>query len=179
MSAAEVVGYDGHSPVPLIGDVFSDEQQELYLEALREGVGLDFAARRIGSTATQMRRFANRDEAWRQRRDEAYEIGQQHYRDRLKDSAQFRATTRSGAYSSRIHEIELATHVPGYEHLRRDRISVDAKIDARTLVISDFSPDKLDAMSQEELMAAKAALALLGGEIVDAEVEELPADDAG
>ena len=49
------IGYDGHTPVPLFGDVHDDEQREAYLDALKQGIGLDLAARQIDTTASRIR----------------------------------------------------------------------------------------------------------------------------
>lgn len=163
-----VVGHDGKSEVPQIWDTISEADRGTYLEALRDGDGLDIAARKIGYTATRMRRFANRDAQWRELVQAAYDEGQEYGRDLLRQAAR----TRGLEVSDRMLEVELATHVPEYAHLRRNRLEVDAQINSRSLVIN-LDPSALDAMSEEELAQVEAALVKLGGEIVDGEAVEL------
>lgn len=168
-----MLGVDGHSPVKLAEELFTEEDLTAYLDAIRMGTGIDLAARAIGSTGTVMRRLRKRDEAFRERFDEAYGEGQEHYRDRLKAQARRRALNAMNP-SDRILEVELATHVPGYEHLRRDRLRHEGRIEhAITL-----DPALLDSLPIEELIALRDTLAKLGGEIIDgeaAEFHELPA----
>lgn len=165
----KVVGRDGESPVPQVWDVISEEDRGKYLEALRDGKGLDIAAREIGYTATRMRRFSNRDATWRDLVQAAYAEGQEHYRDLLRDASR----TRALEVSDRMLEVELGTHVPGYEHLRRNRLQLDANVSGQVVVLN-LDPAHLDSLSEEQLAQAEAALALLGGEIIDGEAEELP-----
>lgn len=169
---ATPVGPNGRSPVPLVEDVLSEEERTAYLDHLRNGIGPDLAARAIDTTGTRMRRFLHRDPEWAAQVDAARKDGLEHYRDRLQ------ATARALALSTdrpqpRILEVELATHVPGYEHLRRDRVKHEGHIEHGLVVRID--PGTLDELPVERLRELRATLAELGGEVVDGEARELPA----
>lgn len=157
------VGHDGKTPVPLVEDVFSEEQIEEYLAAVAQGVGPDLAARALGVTGTRMRALARRDPGFAARLGDAKAEGYALYQDRLRGTARTRATGEPG--SDRILEVELATHVPGYEHLRRDRVKVDARLEHAIVL----DPGALDAMPVEKLTQLRELLVDLGGEIIDGE----------
>jgi hypothetical protein len=170
---------NGAAPVPRIEDVHTPEEMELYLQRIRDGIGLDLAAREIGSTSTRMRRYGYRDAEWAARVAEAYEAGCVHYRDRLRAQARLRALDPSDRFSARILEVELATHVPGYEHLKRDRMKVSGHVQHEHAVTIALDPAVLDGWSVEKLEAFKAMLhELAGAETVEAEVLELPEGDS-
>lgn len=164
------MGHDGHSPVPLFLDEHTPEQLEQYLDRLGSGIGLDLAAREIGSTGTRMRRFAAREPELRQRIEEALREGDEHYSERLRATARVLALNTNNP-QPRILEVELATHVPGYEHLRRDRIRHEGRIEHGVTI--DLDPAKLDALPPEKLAALRDALASLDEVVVDAEFSEI------
>lgn len=159
-------------PLPL--DVHTQEELDRYLDNVSQGAGMDLAARQIGSTSTRMRRLLSRDPEWLAKLEAALEQGREHYADRLRATARVVALrTEHDQVIPRILEVELATHVPGYEHLRRDRrtVSVDGRIDHAVTVSVD--PALLDALPLEQLEKARAALATLS-EVIDGEAVELP-----
>jgi hypothetical protein len=168
------VGADGLHEVPLPLEVHTQEQLDSYLEAVAQGIGLDLAARQIGSTGTRMRRLLARDAEWQARLDAAYAQGREHYADRLMATSRVIALrTDASEVIPRILEVELATHAPGYEHLRRDRIKHEGHVTHGVTVSVD--PELLDALPLDQLQRARDALAVLA-EVVDAEVvRELPA----
>lgn len=164
-------GWDGIHPAPTAEEALGEERIVAYLDAVRAGGGLDLAARAIEETGTSIRRLRRRDAGFRERVEEAERDAQRVYRDRLRASARQRATTPGEGFSARILEVELATHVPGYEHLRRDRVKVDASVET-----SFTLPADLDA-PLEKLLALRALILELGGEVVDGEAVELPPGD--
>jgi hypothetical protein len=151
-------------------EVFTDEQLDEYLESIRRGVGADLAARAIGTTGTMMRRLRKRDPVFASRYQEAYDEGREHYRERLRAQARLRALNADNP-SDRILEVELATHVPGYEHLRRDRMKVDGRIEHGVILTLD--PAALDALPLDKLVALRELLEEAGGGIIDGEAREL------
>jgi len=155
------VGFDGKSPAPLVQDEHSEEEIERYLEELRQGVGLQLAARNVGSTATRMRRFGLRDPGFASRVAEAVEQGGDEYRDRLRNAARLIALrTDPGEVNSRILEVELATHGGDeYAHLRRDRVRHEGHVTHALTVRVD--PEFLDALPDDELQRRRDALAVL------------------
>lgn len=171
MSAVErPVGPDGKTPVALPREVFTDDEIESYLGAVERGVGLDRAARGlvdergVPRTSTFVKRVLRRDEGLWERFEEALATGRIAYREKLRGLAEDRAET-----SDRILEVELATHVPEYDHLRRDRVKVDARVEHAIV----FDPSGLDRLTTEELVALRDLLGKLDGEIVDADAREL------
>lgn len=170
-----LIGHDGHSEVPAAEDVLSEAERETYLDALRGHVGLDLAARTIGRTGTFMRRLRRRDAVWREQVEAAEEEGMAVYRDRLRATAALRATSdRDNGGSDRLLEVELATHVGGYEHLRRNAIRIDQQTSG---VILHLDPARLDELPREQLEALLVALEGLGGGIVDGAAREITAGD--
>lgn len=169
------IGHDSKSPVPLFLDEHTPEQLEQYLDRVAMGVGLDLAARDIGSTGTRMRRYAAREPELKAMIDEALREGDAHYQERLRATARVLALDTNHP-QPRILEVELATHVPGYEHLRRDRVKHEGRIEHGITI--DLDPAKLDALPLDKLQALREVLADLGGEVIDGEateVRELPA----
>jgi hypothetical protein len=168
------VGRDGKTPVPLPLDVHTQEQLDAYLADVGQGIGLDIAAGKIGSTSTRMRRLLAREAEWQARLDAAIEQGREHYADRLKATARVIALrTDPDQIHPRVLEFELATHVPGYEHLRRDRVKHEGHLTHGVHVSVD--PALLDALPLEKLERARAALAELAAVVEDAEFTELSA----
>lgn len=165
------VGHDGKSPVPLPLEVHTEEQLTTFLNAVSQGIGLDIAAREIDSTSTRMKRLLRRDPEWQEKLDDALRQGAEFYSDRLKATARVIALrTDPGEVVPRILEVELATHVEGYEHLRRDRVRHEGAV-MHGLAIS-VDPALLDALPLDELQRARDALAVLS-EVVN--VTEQPA----
>lgn len=160
-----VVGHDGHSPVPLFGDEHTEEEWARYLEQRAQGVQPDVAAASIGLTGTQMRAFLKR-EPWR------LEAVTEHYQERLKSAAATLALDVEKP-NPRILEVELATHVPGYEHLRRDRVKHEGHVTHGVTIALD--PETLDALPVEERRTLRELLLKLGGDLVaqDAEFTEV------
>lgn len=166
------VGHDGHSPVPLPLDVHTQEQLDEFLESVAQGIGPDIAALGIGSTSTKMRRLFARGPEWQAKLDAAVLQGREFYADRLKATARVIALrTEHDQVIPRILEVELATHVEGYEHLRRDRIKHEGHITHGLQVYVD--PALLDELPLEKLQRARAALAELA-DVIDGEFTELP-----
>lgn len=156
------VGYDGKSLVPLVEDVHTPDEVEKYLTALRDGGELDVAARAIKSTATRMKRFCDRDPEFAEAVEAAVAEGKITYRDRLRATARTRATALEGG-SDRMLEVELATHVPGYEHLRRDRVRHEGNVE-HTIRIPI---DEIEQLDLDEAIALRNALAKMGGAVID------------
>jgi len=162
---------DRHPPAPLFGDEHTPEQWEEYLDARRRGVTPDLAARGIGLTGTKMRAYIRREE-WRiYEVEEAARAGDEHYAERLRSTARVLALNVEEP-NSRILEVELATHVPGYEHLRRDRVKHEGHVTHG--IVIDVTPERLDGLTLEQKQQLRILLAELGGDIIDAEVTELP-----
>lgn len=162
------MGRDGESEVPFVEDVHSPKEMNAYLSALRDGAEEDIAARSIRSTATRMRRFTNRDPEWKALVEDAILRGKETYRDRLRGTIRARATALTGG-SDRLLEVELATHVPGYEHLRRDRVRHEGNVD----VSFRFPVEAISDLTKEEALAVKRALAKMRGDVVDGDAREL------
>lgn len=185
MRARETSGANGRpagfreqavAPLPL--EVHTQEQLDAYLDAVAQGVGLDLAARQIDSTSTKMRRLLARDPEWQARLDAAIVQGKEHYADRLKATARVIALrTDPAEVVPRILEVELATHAPGYEHLRRDRVKHEGHVThGVTIQLPELATlDELPVEVRAELLAVLEKVAEHRGEIVDAEVRELPA----
>lgn len=161
---SQVLGCDGKTPVPLPAEVLSAEQIGTYFEAVRKGTGLDVAARQIGMTGTRMRRLAKRDPEFQARLDEALVDARAEYRDELRAEARVRTKV-----SDRILEVELGTHVPEYDHLRRDKVKIDARVEHAIVI----PPEALDALDTEKLVLLRDLLAELGGDIIDGDAREL------
>jgi hypothetical protein len=161
--------------VPLFGDVHDDEQREEYLGALRQGIGLDLAARQIGTTASRIRLFAAREPELQQAIDTAQAEGREHYSERLRAAARVIALrTAPGEVNARILEVELATHGGvEYAHLRRDRVKHEGHITHG--IVIDIAPERLDALPIEKRRELLAMLSELDGDIIDAQPRELPA----
>lgn len=149
--------------------MLTDAQIEGYLEAVAAGAGLDLAARAVvvderPLTGTQIRRLLKRDQELWARVEETIEAAKLAYRDTLRAEARTRARS-----SDRLLEVELGTHVPEYDHLRRDRVKVDARIEHAIVI----DPGRLDALPTEKLIALRDILAELGGDVIDGEGREL------
>lgn len=158
------------SPVPLFADEHTEEDWEEYLNQRRIGVTPDIAARAIGLTGSKMRAFLHREPERQSAAEAAAEEGRQHYAERLRSTARVLALDTQNP-NARVLEVELATHVPGYEHLRRDRVKHEGHVTHG--VVIDLDPGKLDELPREKLLGLLDALEALGGEIIDAEATEL------
>lgn len=161
------VGADGKTRVRFARDVFSQDDLDRFVSALSDGGELDIAARSVGSTATQMRWFMGREPAFAETVTTAMQEGHLAYRDRLRATARAKATRLDGP--DRILEVELATHVPGYEHLRRDRVRHEGNVD----VSFRFPVEAISDLTKEEALAVKRALAKMRGDVVDGDAREL------
>jgi hypothetical protein len=117
-----------------------------------------------------MRAFLNREPARALAAVEAEAEGNQHYAERLRSTARIIALNTEQP-NARVLEVELATHVPGYEHLRRDRVKHEGHVTHG--IVIDLDPGKLDALPREKLTALLEGLEALGGEVIDAEATEL------
>jgi len=157
-------------PVPLFGEEHSEEEWEEYLDQRRLGVTPDIAARAIGLTGSRMRAFLNREPERHSAAIEAAAEGDQHYAERLRGTARVLALDTQNP-NARVLEVELATHVPGYEHLRRDRVKHEGHVTHG--IVIELAPGKLDELPREKLAALLEGLEALGGEIIDAEATEL------
>lgn len=146
-------------------DDFTEEQLGKLFAALEDGIAMDVAARVLGDgiTASMIRAYRHREPAFDERCREAQQAGQLAYQDRLRTQSRSRATDRE-APSDRMLEVELATHVPEYAHLRRDRVAVDARL--RHELAITFDPARLDELPPEQLRALRDVLAALDGDVV-------------
>jgi hypothetical protein len=163
------------SPVPLFGEEHSEEQWQEYLDERRRGITPDLAARAIGLTGSRMRAFLHREPERARQAEEASAEGATHYQERLKATARVLALDTQNP-NPRVLEVELATHVPGYEHLRRDRVKHEGHVTHG--IVIDLDPEKLDALPVERLQMLRDVLAELDGDVIDAEaaeIRELPA----
>jgi hypothetical protein len=152
---AEVIGIDGKSPVKRFLEEHSEDELEAYIEAVRDGMGLDLAARSIGLTATRMRRYAKREPELAERISAAHAEGREHYQDQLKAAAHDLALDTQNP-NPRILEVELAAHGgPEYAHLRRDRVKHEGRVEHALVV--DLT--QLNALPIEKLREIEAILA--------------------
>src|SRR5262249_9984349 len=131
------------SPVPLFAEEHGEDQWETYLDERRRGVTPDLAARTIGLTGSRMRAFLHREPGRAAQAAEAAAEGEQHYQERLRATARILAL-RTEDPIPRILEVELATHVDGYEHLRRDRVKHEGHVTHG--IVIDLDPGKLEAL---------------------------------
>ncbi len=161
------------SPVPLFADEHSEEEWETYLDQRRLGVTPDIAARAIGLTGSRMRAFLNREPERLRQAEEAEVDGDQHYAERLRGTARVVALNTENP-NARILEVELATHVPGYEHLRRDRVRHEGHI-THGLTLDLSALDELPLEERRELLGVLEKYARLTGEVIDSEATELRA----
>lgn len=162
-----------HAPSPNARDLFTEAQIEEFLGLIRQGIGRHLAAQRIGATGTQMRTLCRRDRdpQFAEVYEAAVEEGKAFYQDRLEAEVRQRALNQS----DRLLEVELATHVPRYAHLRRDRVQVNGKIEHEHALVLQLNPDVLDTWPLDKLLALRETLAELGGGlVVDGEFAELP-----
>jgi len=154
-------GADGKTATPLPSDVHTAEEWETYFGAVSQGIGPDLAARAIGSTGSRIHRLLARDPEYQRRYAEATAEADDHYRDRLRAAARLEALGQEGKPpNARILEVELATHVPGYEHLRRDRMKHEGRIE-HALVLDPRVLDELPIEEAEQIREAIARLAAL------------------
>lgn len=153
---------------PLPDDVISAEQREAYLSAIRQGILPAIAAREVlGMTGTKAKHLRNRDPSFVAEFDEARAAAAEEYAERLRMTARVRALD-DDRRDSRILEVELATHTPGYEHLRRDRMSVEARVENAVVL------PNLAGLPLEKLVALREILVEAGGGmIVDGEYVDL------
>jgi len=160
--------------VPLFADDHSEEEWETYLDALRDGITPDLAARTIKLTGTRMSRYLKREPEREREAAEAMVEGQQHYSERLRATARVVALrTAPSEVNARILEVELAAHGgPEYAHLRRDRVKHEGTIE-HALVLD---ASRLDSLPLDELMAVREALAKLAAhEVIEQGPRELTA----
>jgi len=164
------------APTPTARDLFTDEQIEEFLALIRQGIGRHLAAQRIGATGSLIRSLCReaRDPWFAKRFAEAVEEGREFYEERLRAESRTRALDSS----DRMLEVELATHVPEYVHLRRDRMKVNGSVQHEHTLTISIDPAVLDTWEPEKLEQFRAYLVELNGETVDAEVHELPPADA-
>lgn len=156
------VGSDGMTVTPHPSEVHTEEEWETYFAAVAQGIGLDLAARSIGSTGTRIKRLVARAPEYALRLQEALADAGEHYRDRLRAAARLEALGTEGRPpNARILEVELATHGgPEYSHLRRDRVKHEGRIEHALIL----DATKLDALDEEELAALEPVFAKLAAE---------------
>lgn len=148
---------------PMADDLLTPEQRAEFLQALAEGIPHGIAARGVGYTGTKLKACRRRDPEFRGEVEAALEEGRSHYQERLRTQARLMAL--SGDHP-RMTEVELATHVPGYEHLRRNRIELDGTLRHGISLPPGWIENAPDGILEW--------LASLGGEVIeDAEVVEL------
>jgi hypothetical protein len=157
-------------PAPMAADLFSEAEIETYLEYVAAGHSHDVCARMIGTTGTVMRRLRRRDPVLAERYVQAREDGQGAYQEHLRKQARRRALSRLNP-SDRMLEVELATHVPEYRHLRRDRIRHEGNVRHEHAIV--FDPSRLEELTDDQLLALRESLSVLGGEIVEGEHSEI------
>jgi hypothetical protein len=156
--------------VPLAVDLHTEEELEVYFLAVAEGKGLDVAAEKIGTTATRMRRLRKHDPDFNARLTAAErEWKEGGYPEMLKMLARRRAVEGS----DRILEVELATWVSEYHHLRRDRMKVDGRVE-HAILLPPGALEALDTMTREQLVAFREVLLALGADVIDGEITALP-----
>lgn len=158
------------SPVPLFGDDHTEDEWAQYLDSRARGITPDLAAREIGLTGSRMRAYLQREPERAKQAAEAAREGDLHYQERLRATARILALD-TDAPNPRILEVELATHTPGYEHLRRDRVKHEGHVTHG--IVIDIDPDKLDGMALDRLRQLRELLGELGGEVIDGEAVEL------
>lgn len=171
------IGHDGQSPVLLPGDAYTPEQWDTYFGHLEQGVGPDLAARDLGTTGSRIRALIKRDPEYQARFDAARETGNQHYEDRLRAQARLKALDPANG-SDRILEVELATHVDEYAHLRRDRVkhTHEGEIRHGVLVVGlNLSALESTPEHAAEARAALETLKRLGVVVDDDEPPAVPA----
>lgn len=161
------------TPAPDADEYLGPERRAKYLDLVAQGIALSIAAREVDCTGTQIRRLRKRDPVFGAEVTAAIEEGRQHYADRLSSQARLRALDAEKP-SDRILEVELATHVPGYEHLRRDRMRLDATVRHGIIAVP---PEAFDRMAPDRLALLMELLSELGSGIVgdDDEPPGLPA----
>jgi len=164
------IGPDGYSTVAVFADEHTDEQWQTYLDARGRGITPDLAAREIGLTGKAMKAFLHREPERARDAAEAALEGTSHYAERLRATARVLALDTQNP-NPRVLEVELATHAPGYEHLRRDRVKHEGHVTHG--IVIDLDPSKLDALSIDKLQALREVLAELGGEVIDGEAHEV------
>lgn len=159
---------------PMADELLTAEQREKYLSALREGKRPNVAAAEIGFTGTQIRGLRSRDQQFNEEAAAAVTEGYQLYQDQLQEKA--RELALEG--SERMMEVELGTHVPKYEHLRRDRVRHEGTIEHAILL----TPQQIEALGGDDLQKLIEVLEKAGGGlVVDGEfheVGELPMNGA-
>ena len=154
---------------PLADDLLTEEQRTQFLDSLREGIAHGVAARGLGVpglTGTKLRGVRSRDPVFRMEVEEAMAEGKRYYQERLSSQARLRALSGS----DRMLEVELATHVAGYEHLRRDKVTVDGKIENGIILYPGWE----ETMPTQVLQIIRDHVA---GMVVEGEFIELPPDD--
>lgn len=164
------LGPDGRKPVEFARDRYEQPVLEAFLESIRLGAEVSVAAHAIGSTGTEMRAFRRREPAFDRAVEEALAEGHVTYLDRLRATARQKATLLEGG-SDRILEVELGTHVPGYEHLRRDRVKVNGTVQHEHAIVID--PAVIESLPLEKLEALREILAEIEANTVDGEAREL------
>lgn len=156
--------------MPLFADDHTDEDWQTYLARRAEGITPDLAARAIGLTGKAMKAYLHREPERAAQAAEAAASGQTHYQERLQATARVLALDTETP-NPRILEVELATHVPGYEHLRRDRVKHEGHVTHG--IVIDIDPERLDALPVEKLQLLRDVLAELDGDVIDAEAAEI------
>lgn len=157
-------------------DDLSRDRLDEFFRLLRTGAELELAARAdaVGSSGTRIRRYIDREPAFRADVEAALAEGYSVYQDRLRSTARTRATALEGG-SDRILEVELATHVPGYEHLRRDRVKVNGTIHHEHAIVID--PAVIETLPIEKVQALREVLAAIDANTVDGDARELGAGE--
>jgi hypothetical protein len=140
--------------------VLKREDRDTYLELLRDGVRSDEAARRIGTTATHLRRLRKRDPAFAAEYEEARQIGRMDYPDELRDKAREMALDGQ----PQLLSLELATYSQDHRHLRRDRQTVEHTHQG---VVIHLDAETLAALPLAEKKQLRDALAKVGGRMIE------------
>jgi hypothetical protein len=94
------------------------DQRNQFLDRLREGKRIDVAAAEVGSTASEMRRMARRDEDFGLQLAAALEERREAHCDRIRKELDERAFDREDRASFHALKLEAEMHLPELEHKR-------------------------------------------------------------
>ena len=155
-----------HAETPVAKDLLTQDQIGTFIAAIMDGKGRYAAASEIGQTGTLMRALCRkeRDPEFAAMYEEATKIAAEKYQEQLRGAAKERALE----VSDRMLEVELATHVPDYRHLRRDRVTHEGKVEHGITISVD--PELLSA---ETVQALRDAAQRAHDEIEIAEIREI------
>jgi hypothetical protein len=131
-------------------DYLTEDDQEEFLELVREGFPRDKAAREIGTSLGQIHRLANRSRSFAEKLRQAYDEGLPHFKDKLRAKAYEMAM--EGDYRA-LRDMAIV-HLEEYAVLRTQRHEIGGLDggDLRLLVeerFRDLPPALLDGLIRE------------------------------